>query len=178
MRSARFGATHRGQPLGHLQGKPKEGREADNPPALAPAGEIHMSLQDWAKFAIDQMQGDLGQGKLLKPASYKMLHDAAREGGKFGLGWRRQPTMAGMTGPFLSHSGSNECWFAAGSRSLHCARPLWMVPWCWPMPVRTPRPTPRSPTWSNRSSRPFRLCPERPGTSNFGKYGGQCRKHC
>ena len=112
MRSARFGATHRGQPLGHLQGKPKEGRDADNPPALAPAGEIHMSLQDWAKFAIDQMQGELGQGKLLKPASYKMLHDAAREGGKFGLGWRRQPSMAGMTGPFLSHSGSNEFWFA------------------------------------------------------------------
>ncbi len=110
--SAGFGATRRGQPLGHLAGKPKEGTRADNVAALAPAGGISMSLGDWSRFAIDQMQGAQGRGKLLKSASYTILHDAARTGGKFALGWRRQASMAEVSGPFLSHSGSNEFWFA------------------------------------------------------------------
>lgn len=109
---AGFGPTHRGQPLSHVLGVPKEGPEADVPAALAPAGGIHMSLQDWSRFALDQLNGERGRGKLLTQASYTLLHTAPRPGGKFSLGWRNQPTMAGVTGPFISHSGSNDMWFA------------------------------------------------------------------
>ncbi|MDT9002364.1 serine hydrolase domain-containing protein [Paucibacter sp. APW11] len=110
--SAGFGATHRGQPLGHKAGAPVEGALADNPAVLAPAGGIHMSLQDWARFAIDQMAGEQGRGRLLKAESYRLLHQPAREGGKFALGWRVQSSMAGVNARHLAHTGSNERWFA------------------------------------------------------------------
>lgn len=112
LRSAGFGATRKGQPLGHKAGEPVEGREADNPAVIAPAGGIHMSLDDWASFAIDQMAGEQGRGKLLQTASYRLLHQAVREGGKFALGWRLQNSMAGVSARHLAHTGSNEAWFA------------------------------------------------------------------
>lgn len=110
--SAGFGATHRGQPLGHKAGKPVEGMAGDNPAVIAPAGGIYMSLDDWARFAVDQMAGEQGRGKLLKPESYRLLHDVARAGGKFSPGWRVQGSMAGVTARHLAHTGSNEAWFA------------------------------------------------------------------
>ena len=112
LRSAGFGATRRGQPLGHKAGKPVEGTQADNPAVIAPAGSIHMSLQDWSRFAIDQMAGEQGHGKLLKAESYRLLHKPAREGGRFALGWRVQNSMAGLSARHLAHTGSNEAWFA------------------------------------------------------------------
>lgn len=112
LRSAGFGATHRGQPLGHKAGEPVEGIEADNPAVIAPAGGIYMSLEDWSKFAIDQMAGEHGRGKLLKTESYRLLHQPARDGGKFALGWRAQSSMAGVSARHLGHTGSNEAWFA------------------------------------------------------------------
>ncbi|MEJ6006177.1 serine hydrolase domain-containing protein [Paucibacter sp. AS339] len=112
LRSAGFGATHRGQILGHKAGLAVEGLAADNPAVVAPAGGIHMSLEDWAKFAIDQMAGEHGRGKLLKTESYQLLHQSARQGGKFALGWRAQSSMAGMSARHLAHTGSNEAWFA------------------------------------------------------------------
>jgi len=112
LRSAGFGATHRGQPLGHKAGQAVEGMAGDNPAVIAPAGGIHMSLDDWARFAVDQMAGERGRGKLLKTESYRMLHQVAREGGKFALGWRVQASMAGVSARHLAHTGSNEAWFA------------------------------------------------------------------
>jgi CubicO group peptidase (beta-lactamase class C family) len=112
LRSAGFGATRRGQPLGHKAGAPVEGAQADNPAVIAPAGGIHMSLQDWSRFAIDQMAGEQGHGKLLKAENYRLLHQPAREGGKFALGWRVQGSMAGVSARHLAHTGSNEAWFA------------------------------------------------------------------
>lgn len=112
LRSAAFGATHRGQPLGHKAGKPLEGVESDNPAVLAPAGGITMSLEDWARFAIDQMAGEQGRGQLLKAQTYRLLHQPAREGGKFAPGWRAQNSMAGVTARHLAHTGSNGAWFA------------------------------------------------------------------
>jgi CubicO group peptidase (beta-lactamase class C family) len=112
LRSAGFGATHRGQPLGHKAGAAVEGPAGDNPAVIAPAGGITMSLDDWARFAIDQMAGERGRGKLLKAESYRLLHQTAREGGKFALGWRAQASMAGLSARHLAHTGSNEAWFA------------------------------------------------------------------
>lgn len=112
LRSAGFGPTRRGQPLGHKAGAAVEGQRADNPAVIAAAGGMHMSLDDWARFAIDQMAGEQGRGKLLKAETYRWLHQPAREGGKFALGWRVQASMAGVSARHLAHTGSNEAWFA------------------------------------------------------------------
>jgi CubicO group peptidase (beta-lactamase class C family) len=84
---------------------------ADNPPVDAPAGEIRLTLDDWAKFAIDQMHGDHGRGALLGKSSYALLH-TAQEGSIFGLGWGVRTSLDGVSGRFLTHSGSNGYWFA------------------------------------------------------------------
>ncbi len=112
MASAGFGPTHRGQPLGHDHGKPRTGPDADNTPVLAPAGEIHLSMMDWAKFAIDQLKGERGDGKLLRIESYRLLHKEVRPGSDFALGWIVSPTLDGHDGPFLTHAGSNTFWYA------------------------------------------------------------------
>ena len=112
MRSAGFGPTSQGQPLGHENGKPLTGSRADNPLMWAPAGGMHMSLRDYGLFAIDQMQGERGKGRLLSAATYRLLHqpvpDPTSERSN-GLDWglRMEPF-----GRLLMHSGSNGYWVA------------------------------------------------------------------
>lgn len=111
MRTAAFGPTHRGQPLGHERGAPQSGAQSDNPAVLAPSGGIHLSMQDWAEFAIDQMKGEHGQGKLLKPQTYRFLHTAQGDT-VYGIGWGVRSELDGLYGRFLTHSGSNGYWWA------------------------------------------------------------------
>jgi CubicO group peptidase (beta-lactamase class C family) len=115
MRSAGFGPTRRGQPLGHENGKPLIGPRADNPLMWAPAGAIHMSLRDYGLFAIDQMLGERGKGRLLSAATYRLLHQAVPDPSgqrSNGLDWglRMEPF-----GRHLMHAGSNGYWVAAVS---------------------------------------------------------------
>lgn len=107
MKSAGFGPTSRGQPLGHIDGVALLPPRGDNPLMWAPAGGMHMSLQDWAKFAVDQMKGPKGEGRLLKAAGYRFLHTPLREGAAVAWGVQDKPY-----GPFLIHSGSNGAWHA------------------------------------------------------------------
>jgi CubicO group peptidase (beta-lactamase class C family) len=101
------------QPWGHRQGgrpAPTNGPEADNPPVLGPAGTVHCTLADWARFVADHLRGLRGQPGLLQPATYRELATAA-EDGEYGLGWvvtRRD--WAG--GPALNHCGCNTLFFA------------------------------------------------------------------
>ena len=79
MRSAGFGVPglpgRIDQPWGHyLNGDHVEAVQFDNPPVLGPAGTVHLTLRDWAKFAALHLQGARGKGKLLKPATFKTLH--------------------------------------------------------------------------------------------------------
>lgn len=117
MTTARFGATSRGQPLGHEAGKPLTGTMADNPAVLAPAGELHMSLEDWGLFVIDQMEGEQGHGRLLSADNYRRLHRAQGDTSA-ALGWGAIKAFRGLEGPFLSHVGSNGYW-----RALVITRP-------------------------------------------------------
>jgi CubicO group peptidase (beta-lactamase class C family) len=110
MTTAGFGPTHRGQPLGHEAGKPLTGNPADNPLAWAPAGGMHMSLRDWSKFAIDQMEGEQGGGKLLRRETYAYLHTPVL--GASALGWGVVQNKFGVAGRLLQHAGSNGDWFA------------------------------------------------------------------
>ena len=119
MPSAGFGAPatpgKTDQPWGHrVEGKTlvpvPGGIEADNPPAIGPAGTVHCSLKDWAKYALVHAAGEgLGWG-ILKPACFVKLHTPA-SGQDYAMGWGvADRTWAG--GDALNHSGSNRMFFA------------------------------------------------------------------
>ena len=85
-------------------------RLADNPPAIGPAGTVHCSIADFARYTAWQVAGDRGEGWLLEPESFQKLHQPA-EGGTYGMGWcnlRRR--WAGGTA--LMHNGDNNMFYA------------------------------------------------------------------
>ena len=113
MTSAGFGAagsaTEVDQPRGHRNdGRTPvaPGKGADNPAAIGPAGTVHASLRDWARFVVLHLRGARGeQGLLLQPATFAVLHTAP-EGFSYAMGWgTEQRPWAG--GRALTHSGSN-----------------------------------------------------------------------
>jgi CubicO group peptidase (beta-lactamase class C family) len=110
MLSAGFGPPPDGQPVGHRGGKPvtKTMVHFDDgvPMAFTPAGNMHMSLHDWALFCLDQMAGSHGRGKLLTPASYRLMQTAQPDSPS-GLDWGVQKSIAGRQGPVLVHGGSD-----------------------------------------------------------------------
>jgi CubicO group peptidase (beta-lactamase class C family) len=83
--------------------------EADNPPALGPAGTINITLKDWMRFAQDQLDGLHGHGKLLKAETYRKLHTPVT--GNYALGWGAKIESDGSTS-VLTHNGSNGYWLA------------------------------------------------------------------
>ncbi len=120
MDSAGFGppgTTYRiDQPWGHihklLTTVPVQG---DNPPAIAPAGRVHCSLDDLARFTIFHM--DRRQtNRLLKPETLTKLH-APPDGGDYACGWvvlKRD----WASGNALMHNGSNTMWYVV----------MWLAP--------------------------------------------------
>ena len=60
----------------HANGKPvaRNGPPADNPEVMGPAGTVHSSLSDWARFVADQLRGERGESALLQPETYQRLH--------------------------------------------------------------------------------------------------------
>ena len=107
-----FNPSRRGQVLGHSAGKPLTGPSADNPRVYAPAGALRLSMHDWALFAIDQMAGEHGHGKLLKQETYVFLH-APQGDTPAALGWgikKDFPPAAPVR--LLIHAGSNGYWNA------------------------------------------------------------------
>ncbi len=108
MRSLGFGPTPLGEPLAHVEGSTVMPPEGDNPLMWAPAGGLHMSLGDWAKFAVDQMAGRRGGGRLLKTESYAFLQTAPA-GHQSAVDWGVQDKPFGK---LLMHAGSNGMWYA------------------------------------------------------------------
>jgi Beta-lactamase class C and other penicillin binding proteins len=106
------------QPWGHEKdGRPvlHNGPLADNPAVMGPAGTVHASIEDWAKFLADQLRGASGQKALLPPAVYAAIQTPpAGETYAFGWGVQRRPWAGGKV---LTHAGSNTmnlaiCWLA------------------------------------------------------------------
>ena len=123
MKSAQFGVTHGDKPLGHRDGKPvlasssgqpqfapPDGQQG-NPLFYAPAGNMYLTMDDWAAYCLDQMKGANGQGKLLKTESYRLIQSPQGKSG-MALGWAFQDSMRGHVGPVLMHTGSDGTWFA------------------------------------------------------------------
>ena len=113
MKSAGFGppgATGKiDQPWGHtrklLITTPLQ---QDNPPAIAPAGRVHCSLDDLARYVTFHL-GAGRDGKLLKPETLRKLHTPP-EGGDYACGWVvvKRGWAGGNT---LMHNGSNTMWY-------------------------------------------------------------------
>ena len=110
--SVAYAPSERGQILGHLEGRPLTGLRADNPPLIAPAGAVKLSMADWARFAIDQMAGEKGRGALRPAASYLALHTPQGDTSA-ALGWGvRNSWPAESPVRLLMHAGSNGHWNA------------------------------------------------------------------
>ena len=110
MDSAGFGAPGAigkvDEPWGH--NKDSVPTQTDNPPAIAPAGRVHCSLDDLARYTIFQMEGERNDG-LLKAETVRKLH-MPPPGENYACGWRVLPRgWAG--GNALTHSGSNTMWY-------------------------------------------------------------------
>ncbi len=123
MTSAGFGETGTpgqiDQPWPHnSNGKPmpENGPAMDNPPVMGPAGRVHCSIQDWARFIQDQLRGARGEPALLKPDSYRKLHTPPF-GGEYALGWIVVERGWGG-GLVLNHGGDN---------TMNCAN-VWVAP--------------------------------------------------
>jgi D-alanyl-D-alanine carboxypeptidase len=117
IRDAGFGPPGRSgridQPLGHewrnnvLTALDPGSPASDNPPAIGPAGTVHMRLSEWLIFAQDQLDGSRGRGKLLKPENYRLLQTANKK--NYGMGWGVLREKDGSL-RLLSHAGSNGYW--------------------------------------------------------------------
>jgi CubicO group peptidase (beta-lactamase class C family) len=83
--------------------------QSDNPPAIGPAGTVHCSLDDLARFVMLHLQGGQGAGRLLKPGTFRKLHTPPT-GGEYAFGWLSlERGWAG--GKALMHNGSNTMWY-------------------------------------------------------------------
>jgi CubicO group peptidase (beta-lactamase class C family) len=115
LRSAGMGApgvtAELTQPRGHRNGTtPVEpGPFADNAPYLGPAGRLHMSLADLARWGQEHLRGERGQdGILLKAETMARMHQSL-PGGPYALGW---VTEQRGDRRIIWHNGSNTMWYA------------------------------------------------------------------
>ena len=92
------------------------GPNADNPPPLGPAGRVHCSAGDWAKYIREQVRGQSGQSKLLKAETFKRLQ-IPKPGEDYSGGWITMERKWGG-GNVLMHNGSNTVSYAV----------VWMAP--------------------------------------------------
>ncbi len=88
------------QPRGHND-KGVCNPTSDNPPLMGPAGTVHVSLIDWAKFARDNLRGALGAKANLKAGSYQSLLTGPAENKGYTIGgWN-------VNNDSFDHNGSN-----------------------------------------------------------------------
>ena len=127
MASAGFGAPATvgmvDQPWGHSGGSGvplvpvPPGRNADNPAAIGPGGTVHASIGDLAKYVAWQLRGARGEGRLLKPETFKKLHTRFVGDGDYACGWAVGERSWGG-GEVLSHAGSNTMFYTV----------IWLAP--------------------------------------------------
>jgi CubicO group peptidase (beta-lactamase class C family) len=104
------------EPWGHTRtGDKNKPSQSDNPPAIGPAGRVHCSLDDLAKYAALHL-GSKSAPQLLKPETLKRLHTPPA-GGDYACGWitLERPWASGTA---LMHNGSNTMWYAV----------MWLAP--------------------------------------------------
>ncbi len=119
MRATGFGApgeaTSRNQPWGHARQSGSwraiaPGPDADNPLALGPAGTVHTSFEDFARYLAAHLAGAQRTGGIVSIASFDRLHTPAA-GTASAMGWG-VADRGWARGDALMHAGSNTLWYA------------------------------------------------------------------
>lgn len=111
------------QPRGHLlrgnnwKAMPP-GELADNPQVIGPAGTVHCSLADWAKYAVFHLRGARGEEPRLPAEVFQKLHTPPPGVEQsYAFGWVvTERGWAGGKAPM--HDGSNTMWYAV----------IWLAP--------------------------------------------------
>jgi CubicO group peptidase (beta-lactamase class C family) len=125
LKSAGFGAPGRSssdelsQPWGHqvtedgLTAIPPDDLVADNPPIIGPAGTIHLSLPDFARYlAFHVSRGATAPG-YLSQETMDYLHSPKPEEESGAFGWfLAGPEENRLGQSMLWHDGSNVAWYA------------------------------------------------------------------
>ena len=108
------------QPYGHIRRfgfivPVAPGPDADNPPAITPAGRVHLSILDFARYASFHL-GTMEKSPL-DPAALKFLHTPVPPSKEYALGWRNveRPWAHGTA---LYHNGTNTMNYAV----------MWLAP--------------------------------------------------
>lgn len=124
VRSAGFGAPAGDQPWGHAprargvgRGRPVDpgapgprARPPDDPPLLGPAGTLHLTLADGARFVAQLLDGG---ATLLAPGSIDRILTVPPGGGPAqGMGWAYPGARSGLDTVGFSQQGSNRMWVA------------------------------------------------------------------
>ena len=103
------------EPRGHVRENSKwvalqPNRAADNPAAIGPAGTVHSTVADFARYMAAHLAGARGEGGIVSAEAFRVLHTPA-PGADYALGWAiDERSWAG--GRVLQHSGSNTVWYA------------------------------------------------------------------
>jgi len=112
LNSLGFGAPPIDGPWGHrkmgpfkFSMSPLDG--ADNPPFMAAAGTLHMSLHDLAHYGQTHLERD---PNYLKSTTFARLHEPALE--DYAYGWVVSTGQDWANGPVIWHNGSNTLWYA------------------------------------------------------------------
>ena len=86
--------------------------QRDNAPALGPAGTVHCSLSDWARFAAVHLDD---QHPLISRSTRQQLHTISQQlkstGQTYAGGWVVLDRNW-SAGPVLGHDGSNTLWYS------------------------------------------------------------------
>jgi len=104
------------QPYGHREENGMlvtvpPGPEADNPPALGPAGTVHTTLSDYAQYMFAHLEGERGIPGLVTAETFQFLHTPVRNS-SYALGWEQNLEQEWAEGPVFFHAGSNLRWWA------------------------------------------------------------------
>jgi CubicO group peptidase (beta-lactamase class C family) len=123
LKSGGFGAPAKNpdqvdQPWGHRDdGTPvRPGPQADNVPAIGPAGTVHLSVPDLARYAQWHLRETAPKPGLITAGSLGRLHGAGQPDDYYG-GWNRA-TRPWAAGQAITHTGTNTMFFAV----------LWLAP--------------------------------------------------
>ena len=93
---------------GQITPIPPGSLHSDAPPVFGPAGMVHVSVKDWAKFIVMHLEGEKGGSTLLKPASFKVLHTPPFDTVVgYALGWVVESGSPWTDEMMLTHTGSN-----------------------------------------------------------------------
>ncbi len=82
---------------------------ADNTPIIGPAGTVHMTMADLARYGYEHLLGDKGEGALLSAKTYSELHRPFLENYAYGWVIVEEPWADGR---MFWHNGSNTMWYA------------------------------------------------------------------